>query len=152
ATPTLCDTHASCVAGASCQCNAGYVGDGTTCQRLRYAFVTSTTGNGNLATWAGAGANTGLAAADAICQARAAAGGMTGTFVAWMSDSNNDAYCRVHGLTGKKAAMCGQMALPVAAGPWARANSSSAVAPTIDKLLAPTHQTFLPASFNEVGV
>ena len=39
-------------------------------QDLRRAFVTSTAGNGNLSTWADAGGQAGLAAADAICQAR----------------------------------------------------------------------------------
>jgi hypothetical protein len=131
-------------------CNAGYVGDGTTCTRLRFAFVTSTTGTGNLSTWTGAGTATGLAAADAVCAARATAGGLPGTYVAWMSDSTNDAYCRIHGLTGKKANNCGLGALPVAAGPWARKDGTP-VAPTIDKLLAPTRATYAPASFNELG-
>lgn len=150
-TPTLCDANASCVNGTSCACNAGYVGDGTTCERLRLSFVTSTTGSGNLSVWAGAGGNTGLAAADAICQARATAAGLPGTYVAWMSDSLSDAYCRVHGLTGKKAAMCGQGALPVSAGPWVRPDGK-AFAPSIERLLAPTRAVFYPASLTESGV
>lgn len=149
-TPSLCSANATCVGGSSCVCNAGYVGDGLTCQRLRFAFVTSTTGNGNLSTWAGAGVNTGLAAADAICQGRATALTLPGTYVAWMSDSNNDAYCRVHGLTGKKANNCGLGALPVAAGPWARPNGTP-IAPTIDRLLAPTRVTYNPNAFNEAN-
>lgn len=40
-------------------------------------FVTSTTHNGNLG---------GIAGADAICQARAQAGGLTGTYKAWLTD------------------------------------------------------------------
>ncbi len=151
ATPSLCDANATCVGGTSCVCNAGHVGPGTTCQRLRVAFVTSTTGNGNLSTWPGAGTSTGVAAADAICQGRATAAGLTGTYVAWMSDATSDAYCRVHGLTGKKAASCGQVTLPVAAGPWARPDGQP-FAPTIDRLLAPTRATLRPASMNELGV
>lgn len=88
----------------------------------KVAFVTSVTGNGNLSTWANAGGHTGLAAGDAICQARAQAAnlGTPANFVAWLSDSNNDAYCRVHGFTGKKANNCGQANLPTGAGPWVR--------------------------------
>src|SRR5262249_38012992 len=98
-----------------------------------------------------AGANTGLAAADAVCAARATAAGLTGTYVAWMSDTNNDAYCRLHGLAGKKSNNCGLGALPVAAGPWARPNSNTPTAPTIDKLLAPSRITYAPANVNESG-
>ena len=145
-----CSANASC-SGTSCVCNAGYVGDGLTCTRMRMAFTTSTTGTGNLATWANAGGLTGLAAADNVCAAAATAGGMpAGTYVAWMSDSNNDAYCRIHGLTGKKVNNCGQASLPVSAGPWARKDGQP-VAPTIDKLLAPTRATYRPANLNESG-
>jgi hypothetical protein len=85
------------------------------------AFTTSTAGNGNLSSWGNdAGGKTGLAAGDAICQARAAAGQLVGAFTAWLSDSHDDAYCRIHGLTGKKSAQCGQATLPTWAGPWIR--------------------------------
>jgi len=150
ATPSLCGTGASCIGGTVCQCNAGYVGDGLTCTKLKWAFVTSTTGTGNLSTWSGA-TGTGLAAADSVCAARATAGGLTGTYVAWMSDSLNDAYCRVHGFSGKKSANCGQLALPTGAGPWAR-KDGTAEYPTISKLLAPDRITYAPAAFNESGV
>ena len=83
-------------------------------------FVTSVTGTGNLGSWSDAGGQTGLAAADAICQARATAAKLPGTFRAWLSDGSNDAYCRVHGLAGKKSANCGQSQLPASAGPWVR--------------------------------
>lgn len=88
----------------------------------RVAFVTSVTGSGDLATWPGAGGETGLAAADAVCRARAGAAGLdrAQSFVAWISDSSDDAYCRVHGLTGKKEARCGRASLPATAGPWVR--------------------------------
>jgi hypothetical protein len=45
---------------------------------------------------------------------------MEGNFKAWLSDRTDDAYCRVHGLSGTKAANCGQDALPEFAGPWVR--------------------------------
>lgn len=90
----------------------------------RLAFVTSTLGTGDLSTWDDAGGLTGLAAADAVCQARATAGGLPGTFVAWMSDSTDDAYCRAHGLTGKKADNCGLSELPAFAGPWVKVDGT----------------------------
>jgi len=150
-TPSLCDLNATCVGGTACVCKPGYFGSGTNtnCQRQRVAFVTSTTGNGDLSTWTGAAPNTGLAAADAVCQARAAAAMLPGTYVAWMSDATSDAYCRVHGLTGKKAANCGQAALPVAAGPWVRPDGQP-FAPAIDRLLAPTRATYRTASMSEL--
>jgi hypothetical protein len=53
------------------------------------AFVTSTNGTGNLGSWpeAVAAGKTGIAAGDAICQARAAAAGMANSaqFKAWLS-------------------------------------------------------------------
>jgi len=99
-------------------CGGG--GGGDPVERL--VFYTSTDGPADLSSWAqvsGSGL-TGLEAADTICQARAEAAGLPGTFVAWLSDDTDDAYCRVHGLTGKKAANCGQSALPASAGPWFR--------------------------------
>ncbi len=87
------------------------------------AFASSTVSDangGNLGAWPGAGGKTGTAAGDAICQSLASAASLVGTFTAWLSDGTDDAYCRIHGLTGKKAASCGQAALPVSAGPWVR--------------------------------
>jgi len=86
------------------------------------AFLTSTTGLGKLADWPDAGGNSGLAAGDAICAARASAANLPDpqTFVAWLSDDTNDAYCRLHGFGGKKADNCGQATLPTGAGPWQR--------------------------------
>ena len=69
---------------------------------------------------------TGLAAADGVCQARARAAGLQnpGEYVAWLSDRNNDAYCRVFGLSGKKANNCGlPLGLPLGAGPWLRTDN-----------------------------
>ena len=89
-----------------------------------YAFTTSIFGPGDMHSWEDViGTNlTGLAAADGICQARATVAGLTNPagYVAWLSDRNSDAYCRVFGLSGKKSNNCGQAALPVGAGPWLR--------------------------------
>lgn len=151
--PGLCGANARCAAaGTHCECLEGYVGDGVTCARVPLTFVTNSTGTGNLSTWTLAGGNTGLAAADAVCASEAASAGLPGTYVAWMSDATSDAYCRVHGLTGKKANNCGQGALPVAAGPWLRTDAArTPAAPTIDKLLAPTRQTFYPVTYRANG-
>jgi hypothetical protein len=111
-------------------------------------FATSVSGNGNLSGWPDAGGNTGLAAADAICQSRATAAGLTGTFKAWLSDSNNDAYCRVHNLGGKKSANCGQGSLPVAAGPWVRIDGFP-FSEAIDQLLA--GKVYTPVRYDEFG-
>jgi len=92
------------------------------------AFITSTSGTGDLHSWQpDAGIHAGLAAADAICQVRAAAADLPQPeqFVAWMSDDVNDAYCRVLGLTGK-APLCGQAQAPAAhAGPWWRTDGQA---------------------------
>lgn len=50
-------------------------------------FVTSTSTNGNMG---------GLAGADAICAARALAGGLSGTYKAWLSDSSVSAASRLN--------------------------------------------------------
>lgn len=70
-------------------------------------FVTSVSGTGDLSSWADSMGLDGLEGADTICQARADAAGLSGTFVAWMSDSQDDAWCRVLGLSGKRSANCG---------------------------------------------
>ncbi len=88
----------------------------------RVAFVTSAAGGGNLSKWPDAKGQVGLAAADTICQERAAAAGLANSqnFVAWLSDLDNDAYCRVHNLAGKKEFNCREPQLPASAGPWVR--------------------------------
>ncbi len=85
-------------------------------------FITSTTGTATLSTWPDAHGMTGLAAGDEICRTRAAAAGIAdaASYIAFLSDDTNDAYCRLHGLTGKRADQCGQAAMPVGAGPWYR--------------------------------
>ncbi|MEO7975145.1 MAG: hypothetical protein ABIU84_16310 [Thermoanaerobaculia bacterium] len=61
------------------------------------AFVSSQTGMGKLGDWPQAGAATGLAAGDAICRNLAATAHLPApeSFVAWLSDSANDARDRV---------------------------------------------------------
>lgn len=86
-------------------------------------FVTSTSGSGDLSTWADSGSQDGLAGADAICRARAAAATLPNAslYVAWMSDASDDAYCRVHQMSGQRATNCGGFPdPPTFAGPWMR--------------------------------
>ena len=114
------------------------------------SFVTSTMGNANLSTWPdaiSAGSVTGLAAGDAVCQARAQTAGLTGTFKAWLSSSTTDAYCHIQNLSGKKSANCGQATLPVAAGPWVRTDGAP-FAPTIDTT---PFNTYMPLIYDETG-
>jgi hypothetical protein len=115
----------------------------------RVAFLTSVTGTGDLSSWADAGGRTGLAAADAVCQARASAAGLAGEFRAWLSDDNDDAYCRIHNLTGKKAANCGQATLPVAAGPWVRTDGHPFAAAIDD--LVDAGKVYAPVRYDEFG-
>lgn len=116
----------------------------------KVAFITSVTGTGDLSSWAEAGGATGISAANAVCQARAAAAGLNNptSFAAWLSDENNDAYCNIHNLTGKKADNCGQTALPVAAGPWVRTDGFP-FAPTIDLLAQGV--VYTPIRYDEFG-
>jgi hypothetical protein len=114
-------------------------------------FVTSVTGTANLGTWPDAGGLTGLAAGDAICQARAAAAGLGGTFVAWLSDSANDAYCRATGHSGTEANNCGQPGLPTNAGPWIRTDGYP-FSGTISAITSTNPPIYAPVSYNEYGV
>ena len=73
-------------------------------------FVTSTTGNGNLSTWAETSGSlvglSGLEGGDIICQTRAEAEGLATkgvpVFRAWLSTNTTDAWCHIQGLTGKR--------------------------------------------------
>lgn len=87
-----------------------------------HVFMTSSTGSGDLSSWPDASGATGLQAADAICRAHAEAGSLEGAdeYVAWLSDSTDDAYCRAHGLGGTRSNLCGQAQEPIGAGPWSR--------------------------------
>lgn len=100
-------------------------------------FVTSDFGQADLSTWARAGGATGLAAADNVCRSEAAEAGLNNaaTFVAWMSDTVDDAACRARGLTGTVASGC-DGGLPASAGPWVRSDGV-AWAGGIDEVLGP---------------
>ena len=115
-------------------------------------FATSVTGSGDLSTWADANGATGIDAGDQICQARALAASLPepANFVAWLSDSNDDAYCRINGLTGERDNNCGQAQLPVNAGPWLRTDGQP-FAESIELALAPENISFLPPRFDEFG-
>jgi hypothetical protein len=118
----------------------------------RVVFVTSVTGNGDLGSWPDAGMETGTAAGDAICRARALAAGLANSsnFVAWLSDSIDDAYCRLHNLSGKKVTNCGQSTLPVAAGPWLHPNGIP-FGEAIDQLLSPNGVVYTALQVDEFG-
>ena len=135
-------------------CGGGSGGSGNPAPVLPVlkSFITSTSGSGNIATWpdvVSAGPATGLVAADVVCQARAEAAGLPGTFKAWLSDDNDDAYCRMYGLKGKKAANCGQSSLPASAGPWVRTDGAP-FAEVINKL-TDSLAVLTPARFDENG-
>jgi hypothetical protein len=109
------------------------------------------TGSADLGSWPDAGVEVGLAAADAICQARAAAAGLANpeSWVAWLSDTADEAYCRLHGLPGTKAADCGEPQLPEAAGPWVRPDGfpfSEAIGP-----LTSAGVVYAPVLLDELG-
>jgi hypothetical protein len=116
-------------------------------------FVTSVAGTGDLSSWDDAGTASGLAAGDAICQARALDGGLPNptAYRAWLSDANDDAYCRLHNLSGKKSANCNQAVLPDSAGPWWRTDGQP-FAGTLHDLLHPWFQVLNPPRFDESGV
>jgi hypothetical protein len=114
----------------------------------RVAFVTSSTGTANMSSWPGSGGQYGLAGADAACQAAASSAGLPGTFRAWLSDEQDDAYCRVHGLFGKRAMNCGQATLPNNAGPWVRTDAYP-FGPVLGRVLA--GMVYAPLRFDERG-
>lgn len=72
-------------------------------------FVTSTAGNGNLSTWSGSGGVAGLTGGDNICQSRAGAAGLGGTWQAFLSTSTVDAYTRFTSITDPIYNMKGQL-------------------------------------------
>lgn len=114
------------------------------------AFITSVSGMAKLGDWAGAGGNTGLAAGNAICQARATAARLPGTYRAWISDSTTDAYCNVLGLTGTESGNCGGLSTLPVAGPWVRTDGAP-FAPTIDLLTADPWIIYTPLNYDEFG-
>jgi hypothetical protein len=100
----------------------------------RRVFVTSVSGSGDLGGWLDAGSAEGVAAGDAICQARAAAGGLpnSSAYRVWLSSSTTDAYCHVRHQTGKKGSCAGGP--PTAAGPWYLSNGITPYTGDLDAL------------------
>lgn len=119
-------------------------------QDARVMFITSVKGPGNLGAWQEAGSATGLAAGDAICRSRAIAGGWPHPerFVAWLSDAQDDAYCRVLGLTGKRSSDCGQPQPPDASGGWVRPDGR-VFASSLDAMMQGI--VYLPPRLDEHG-
>lgn len=98
-------------------------------QDLPRVFVTSSTGSGNLNTWPLADGLTGLQAADRICQNSASLAHIANPwqYIAWISSSQDDAYCRVHGLHGKRVNSCNTSQTLGDAGPWYRMDDLPAI-------------------------
>lgn len=121
--------------------------------QYRRAFVTSVWGNANFSSWPDAEPGTaGTDAADSICRARAAAAGLANpeSFRAWISDSLDDAWCRVQGLTGRRDDGCnGAPALP-GAGPWSLVGSDVLWAESLDALTS-ERGPVLPLDRTELG-
>ena len=117
----------------------------------RRAFVTSVTGNGNLSSWPDAGGFGALAAGDAICRARAAAGGLpnASAYRVWLSTAATDAYCHVQGQTGKKAVGCSGPPQP--AGPWFDVGGNGNFTGTLVELTSPDPRIFRPVFWDEFG-
>lgn len=63
----------------------------------REAFVTNSSGTGNLGSWPNAQGATGIAAGDAICRTEAAMAGRkhAAAFKAWLSDATTNASARI---------------------------------------------------------
>jgi hypothetical protein len=116
----------------------------------RRAFVTSVLGSGDLSQWPDANGYQGLEAGDAICQARAAAGGLPNptAYRAWLSDAQDDAYCRVRNRSGRRENGCGGGPLP-AAGPWYTVQALANFTADIDRLTDWDAEIYRPVIFDE---
>jgi hypothetical protein len=116
-----------------------------------YAFVTEQSGSSILSTWAEANGQSGIAAGDAICSTEAAAAQLADPqrYIAFISGSNDDLYCRLHGLTGTIANNCGMASLPNFAGPWLRRDNAPFA--TLATLLAPG-RAIMPPLFTAEGI
>ena len=89
----------------------------------RRVFVSSAFGPGDFDTWSQATPGTsGIDAADSVCANLATAAALPNAagFRAWLSDSQDDAWCRVQGRTGRRDTGCGGAPDLPGAGPWAR--------------------------------
>ena len=118
----------------------------------RRAFATSVTGAGNISTWPGATGSSALDKADAVCRARAAAGGLpnAATYRAWISTGTTDAYCHVQGLAGQKFDGCDGAALP-GGGPWYLRNGITTFTAGLEELVNPPYAIYRPVIFDEFG-
>ncbi len=119
---------------------------------VKHMFVTSTSGPGQLQSWAPPGSPNGIGAGDAICQERAQSAGLAdpGAYRAWLSNLQDDAYCRVAGFSGRKVNLCGQAMLPDA-GPWVRTDGKPFSADLVDLTAALGGVTYWPALVDETG-
>lgn len=121
--------------------------------QYRRAFVTSVWGDADFSSWPDAEVGTaGADAADSICRARAAAAGLANadSFRAWISDSLDDAWCRVQGLTGRRDDGCGGAPALPGAGPWALVGSEVLWAESLDALTS-ERGPVLPLDRTELG-
>jgi hypothetical protein len=118
----------------------------------RRAFVTSVTGSGNLASWAGVTGVTVLDQGDSICRARATAAGLPNptTYRAWLSIASTDAYCHVQGLTGQKATGCGG-GVQTGGGPWYLRNGITPFTADLATLTGPAKVIYRSVIFDENG-
>jgi hypothetical protein len=116
------------------------------------AFLTSSTGTGDLASWTDAGGASGVAAADAICRAHAQRAGLpqAANFIAWISTQTDSAWCRVRGLTGTREGNCGLPGPLPSAGPWVRTDGLPFLAP-IDRAID-EGRVFRAAELDENGI
>jgi len=110
-------------------------------------FMTSVTGTGDLSSWIDAHGLVGLAGADEVCRTRATVASIARAenYIALMSDSNNDAYCRMHGNTGRVYVNgCNAPALPTGAGPWYRMDGLAAMDVSQNSQLFPPNAGYVP--------
>lgn len=117
---------------------------------LLKVFVTSATGKGNLHAWSISGwspPDTGITAADEICTKLAGDAHLRGNFKAWISDDSNDAYCRVHNVSGAKG---GCSVTGITAGPWVRMDGFP-FGEEVEQLLDPNYKAYAPPWYDENG-
>jgi hypothetical protein len=113
-----------CLIGALIIASSSCGGTGSEPSGPRHVFVTSAAFAGNLG---------GLSGADAKCTAAAAAAGLGGSFVAWLSDATTSAKDRVTG-----------------PGPWLRVGTTSVV--FADRASLITTGPLMPVIVTEAGV
>jgi hypothetical protein len=120
----------------------------------RQVFVTSTYGPADFSLWSDVTLGTaGPEAADSICSNLAAAAGLDrpGAFRAWLSDSLDDAWCRVQDLSGTRDGGCDAAPAPPGAGPWARTSDGARWAGALSAL-SDDQGPLVPIDRDEHGV